>query len=81
MKIITKIINELGTFESDVLEVTTDEFNLMVESSKGFWYTEPSFYLWTKKGVAVFPPEIACKSILLIEEIKENGSDSRRKGT
>ena len=64
-----KIINNLGTYISEEYNVTEEKYNELVESSKGFWYTEPSFQLWTDNGVVIFPPEIASKSILLIEII------------
>lgn len=70
MRIITKIINELGTFESEELEVTEEEYGLIVETSKTFHTNEPSFYFRTKNGVAVIPSEIANKSILLIDKIE-----------
>jgi hypothetical protein len=69
LKIITKIINELGTFESEEIEVTDEQYQLMVESSKEFWCNGPSFYFWTKKGIIIFPAEVASKSILIIEQI------------
>lgn len=69
MQVVMKIINEFGTFTSEILEVNEEEYKALVETSKGFWFTEPSFYFWTEKGVAIFPPEIASKSILLIELI------------
>ena len=69
MKVITKIINKLGTFESDELEITEEQYELMVLSSKEFWCNEPSFYFRTKTGIIIFPAEIASQSILIIEQI------------
>lgn len=69
MKIKTKIINKLGTFESEVLDVTNEEYELIVESSKVFHINGPSFYFRTLNGIVVFPAEIANQSILLIEQI------------
>jgi hypothetical protein len=69
LQIITKLINEFGTFESDVLDLTEDEYDLLKEASKEFWCSEPSFYFETKKGMVYFPAEIASKSILIIEKI------------
>jgi hypothetical protein len=64
-----KITNELGSYNSEVLEVTEEQYNKLVDDSKSFWFTEPSFYMWTENGVVIIPPEIASKSILLIEII------------
>ncbi len=64
-----KIVNNLGTYESEELEVTDEQYKELVNSSKEFWFTEPSFQIWRKNGVAIFPPDIARQSILLIEII------------
>ncbi len=69
MKVKTKIINKLGTYESDILEVTEEQYELMIESSKEFWCNEPSFYFRTKNGIIIFPAAVASESILIIEQI------------
>ena len=69
MRIRVKVVNNLGTYISEEYDVTDEKYNELVESSKGFWYTEPSFHIWTENGIVIFPPEIASKSILLIEII------------
>ena len=72
MTIKLKIENHLGTYDSEELEVTDEQYNELVESSKGFWYTEPSFHMWLEDGVAIFPPDIIRQSILSIKII-QNG--------
>ena len=66
-----KIINSLGTFESETMNVTEEQYSELVEMSKAFWLTDTSFSLWTDNGAVIFPPEVASKSILVIQ-ILEN---------
>lgn len=67
-----KVINNLGTFVSEVMHVSGEQYSELVEMSKVFWMTDTSFSIWTENGGAViFPPEVISKSILLIEIIDE----------
>ena len=69
-----KIINSLGTFESETMNVTEEQYSELVEMSKAFWITDTSFNLWTDNGAVIFPPEIASKSILVIQ-IQDNDTN------
>jgi hypothetical protein len=70
-----KVIHNLGTFESQVMSITQEEYEGLLELSSCFWMTETSFKLQTENGVVVFPPEIASKSILVIEILNNNGNN------
>ena len=70
MNIRMKIVNFLGTFESEIMKVTEKQYSEIVEISKSFWITDTSFSMWKDNGFIIFPPEIASKSILIIEIIK-----------
>lgn len=61
-----KIINSLGTFESETMNVTEEQYSELVELSKAFWITDTSYNMWMDDGAAIFPPEIVRKSILII---------------
>jgi len=65
-----KIVNFLGTYQSEMMEVTEEQFSELVEMSKVFWVTDTSFSMWTDNGAVIFPPEIVSKSILIIEKIE-----------
>jgi hypothetical protein len=72
-----KVINNLGTFESQVMTITQEEYDGLIELSSCFWITDTSFNLQTEKGIVVFPPEIASKSILVIERLNNNGNNNQ----
>ena len=65
-----KIVNTLGTYQSEMMEVSEEQFSELVEMSKVFWITDTSFSMWTDNGAVIFPPEIVSKSILIIEKIE-----------
>jgi len=65
-----KVIHNLGTFESQVMNITQEEYDGLLELSACFWMTETSFNLQTESGVVVFPPKIDSESILVIEILK-----------
>lgn len=68
MKIKLIVTNHLGVYNSEVMEVTEEQYFNLVELSKSFWITDTSFSIWTDNGSAViFPPDIARQSILSIE--------------
>lgn len=67
-----KVINDLGTFMSEVMKVSEKQYLQLVEMSKAFWITDMSFSMWTDNGAIIFPPEVAKKSILIIEILREN---------
>lgn len=70
LKIIMKVVNSLGTYKSEMMEVTEGQFSELVEMSKLFWITDTSFSIWTDNGAVIFPPDIVSKSILIIEKIE-----------
>jgi hypothetical protein len=65
-----KVVNSLGTYKSEMMEVTEGQFSELVEMSKLFWITDTSFSIWTDNGAVIFPPDIVSKSILIIEKIE-----------
>ena len=64
-----KVINDLGTFESEIIEVPEERYSELILLSKTFWIAESSFSLTTEKGEIIFPPEILSRSILVIEKV------------
>ena len=62
-----KVVNHLGTYVSEQLEVTEQQYNEFVDRSKKFWLSEPSFYIWTENGAVIIPPEVARQSLLIIQ--------------
>lgn len=64
-----KVIHNLGTFESQVMTITEEEYEVLLELSNTFWITDSAFRLETETGFVILPPEIVSKSILLIEKL------------
>ena len=68
-KIQISIINDLGTFKGEVMEVTEEQFAQIKKLSKDF-YTN-GFEMTTETGgFMIIPPEIIKKSLFTIEVIK-----------
>ena len=68
-KIQISIINDLGTFKGEVMEVTDDQYVQIKKLSKDY-YTN-GFEMTTESGgFMIIPPEIIKKSLLTIEIIK-----------
>ena len=65
-----KVINEFGTFESEIIEIPEDRYDELILLSKTFWMTDSCFNLTTETGEIFFPPEIINKSILVINKIE-----------
>jgi len=65
-----KVINEFGTFESEIIEIPEDRYDELILLSKTFWMTDSCFNLTTETGEIFFPPEIINKSILVIDKIE-----------
>jgi hypothetical protein len=63
------IINEFGTFESEIIETPEDRYNELILLSKTFWITDSCFSITTDTGEVFFPPEIISKSILKIDRV------------
>ena len=70
-----KVIHNLGTFESEIMELTNEQYKELELLSHGFWMTDSCFKIYTNSGVVFFPPEIASKSVLVIEIINDNGNN------
>jgi len=66
MKIKLKLLNDLGTFYSEVVEVTESQYTGLIEVSKTF-YSSGGYEMYLESGFMVVPPEIVKKSILIIE--------------
>jgi hypothetical protein len=72
MKIKMKLKNDLGEFDSEIMEVNEDQLQGLIDVSKGF-YTS-GYEMYTTNGFMVVGPEILKKSILFIEILTgENG--------
>ena len=68
-KIQISIINDLGTFRGEVMEVTDDQYVQIKKLSKDY-YTN-GFEMTTESGgFMIIPPEIIKKSLFTIEIIK-----------
>ena len=68
-KIQISIINDLGTFRGEAMEVTDDQYVQIKKLSKDY-YTN-GFEMTTESGgFMIIPPEIIKKSLLTIEIIK-----------
>ena len=65
IKIILK--NKWSEYESSELEVSDEDYELIIEKSKNFY--ETSFEMWIDERFIIFPPEITKESILEIKII------------
>ena len=65
MKIIITIKNKFGEFKSKSLDVTTEDYDKIVELSRGFYIS--GCEMDTENGFIVIPPDVIKESILLIE--------------
>jgi hypothetical protein len=65
IKIILK--NKWSEYESTELEISEEQYDIIIEKSKNFY--ETSFEMWTDNGFVVFPPDITRESILEIKII------------
>ena len=65
IKIILK--NKWFEYESSELEVSDEDYELIIEKSKNFY--ETSFEMWIDDRFIVFPPDITRESILEIKII------------
>lgn len=73
MKVKLILKNELGEFESNLMDCNQDEYLTMVDMSKSFYSS--GFEMYLEDGFMVVPPEIVRKSILIIKILeKENGN-------
>jgi hypothetical protein len=68
MKIKLKLLNDLGSFDSEVMDVTEAQYLGLIEVSKTFYSGGYEMYL--ESGFMVVPPEVVKKSILIIEVVE-----------
>lgn len=68
MKIQIQIINELGTFNGEILEMSEEQYISTQEFSKNFYSLGFEMDL-EDGGFIIFPPDIIKKSILKINKI------------
>lgn len=61
---------EYGTLESEVFEVTDENFPKMCNEALKFHMG--SWSMTTSEGLTIVPPEVLKKSILIIKKIKQN---------
>lgn len=65
IKIILK--NKWFDYESSELEVSEEDYELIIEKSKNFY--ETSFEMWINDRFVIFPPDLTRESILEIKII------------
>lgn len=71
MEMIFKLKTEWGEFESEIFEVSEDNFQGLCDEALKFHMG--TWSMMTKDGYLVVPPEICRKSILLIQKINQHG--------
>lgn len=68
MEIQIQITTKYGTFLGEVIKVTSDQYNVIIEMSKNFY--ETGFEMNTEDGgFIIIPPDIVKDSILKINLI------------
>jgi hypothetical protein len=70
MKILVKIQNSFGLFESLPIEIDEEEYPKILEMAKNF-YLSGGYEMVTKNGFIVLPPDIVKQSILIIETLDD----------
>lgn len=73
MKILVKIQNTFGLFESLPIEIDEEEYPKILDMAKNFYITG-GYEMVTKNGFMVIPPEIVKQSILIIETLNDEDS-------
>ena len=73
MKVKLILKNDLGEFESNIMECTREQYLDMIEMSKSFYSS--GFEMYLEDGFMVAPPEIVKKSVLLIKRLEENNGN------
>ncbi len=69
MKVKLILKNELGEFESNVMEVTNDSYLQLNEGAKSFYSS--GFEMYLEDGFMVVAPEMVRKSILIVKIIEK----------
>ena len=66
MKIVLIVKNKFGEFRSNPIELEEEDYEIIVELSKGFYLS--GYEMDTEEGFVVMPPEIIKESILIIQK-------------
>lgn len=69
MEIKIKLKNDLGEFDSEIMNVTEEQYLGLIEVSRGFYAS--GYEMYTPTGFMVVGPEILKKSILFIEILSQ----------
>jgi hypothetical protein len=69
MKVKLILRNELGEFESNVMEVNMDAYQKLSEGAKSFYSS--GFEMYLEDGFMVVAPEMVRKSILMVKIIEK----------
>lgn len=70
MKIQVVIITEFGPFNGEILEVSEEQYDNIIEFSKQYYLTGFEMNLENDGGFIIFTPEIIKKSVLKINKLK-----------
>lgn len=69
--------NYLGSFDSEKMPATSEEYNKLIEISKNFYIEDNGFEMWIDNGFMIFPPEVLKNSILSINIIEYDKDDEQ----
>lgn len=69
MKIQVVIITEFGSFNGEILEVSEEQYDNIIEFSKQYYLTGFEMNLENDGGFIIFTPEIIKKSVLRINKL------------
>jgi hypothetical protein len=69
MKIQVVIITEFGSFNGEILEVSEEQYDNIIEFSKQYYLTGFEMNLENDGGFIIFTPEIIKKSVLKINKL------------
>ncbi len=73
MKVKLILKNELGEFESNVMDCTDEQYLTMLDKSQSFYSS--GFEMYLEDGFMVVAPEMVRKSILIIKILKEENGN------
>jgi hypothetical protein len=69
IKIRTRIINKFGVFIENPIEMSGEEYSVVINEYKNYWNSTDSLRIFTNEGVVILPPNILAESIIVIEKI------------
>ena len=73
MKVKLILKNELGEFESNLMDINKEQYQTMTEMSKNFYGS--GFEMYLEDGFMVVAPEMVRKSILIIKILEEENGN------